>query len=218
MRKSKIVSISLHPDILTHIDELKSQNKQSRSEIIKNIINSYIKAQKTLDISDRYKVGPQTLSQILKMYYNLSSKQKQKNHIVGLGIIINKGKVLIGKRGEQDPYVKHLSWVFPGGMMHSLNFEKELIIYIKHETGFTVKVDKIVHARIHPDNINDKVKIIALYFHCFIVSGKQKAGGYKKRVPLIKLKWVQPTAVVRYFTTSTSDEVMNFLKRIEFGI
>jgi len=218
MRKSKIVSITLHPDILIQIDDLKSQNKQNRSEIIKNIINAYFKGQKTLDISDRYKIRPQSLSQLLKMYYDLSSKQKQKNHIIGLGIIINKGKVLIGKRKGLDPYVKHLSWVFPGGMMHSLNFEKELIVYIKHETGFTVKVERIVHARIHPDNINDKVKIIALYFHCSIVSGKQKAGGYKKFVPLIKLKWVQPTAVVRYFTTSTADEVMNFLKRIEFGI
>lgn len=219
MRKSKIISITLHPDILTQIENLRNNYKQNRSEIIKNIINSYFR----FDHESKQSQNPQNklenISQALKMYYDLTSQQQQKNIIVGLGIITHNNRILIGKRKGSDVFVKHLSWVFPGGAMHSLNFNKELVDIIKSETGLTVKVGKIIHARVHPDNLSDKVNIVALYFHCLIISEleKETPGGFKEEVPLVKLKWVEPTMVTKYFTTSTSDEVMLFLKNIQLG-
>jgi len=68
-----------------------------------------------------------------------------------------------------------------------------------------------VAARIHPDSGFKPIQIIALYFHCKPVSGsKPKPGG-----DLNQLKWVKPTEVFQYFSTSTCDEVTKFLLTLE---
>ena len=132
--------------------------------------------------------------------------QTKKVIVVGLGIITKEGKVLIGQRKDPDPYVKELTWVFPGGQFESLNFEKELIRRLKGETGLDVYINQLVHARLIPDSPEKKVKIIALYYHCLPTSDKEKAGG-----SLEKLEWVPAMKVFHYFTTSTADEVVSFL-------
>lgn len=218
MRKSKIISITLHPKTLNYLEKLRNKTKQNRSEAIENALDSHFKSLKLKNTDLKISSPSQSLSQTLKTYYNLKSQQQRKILVAGLGIIIKGKKVLIGKRKGRDSFVKNLSWVFPGGKMLSLNFEKELFKYIKAETNLTVKIGKIIHARVHPDNLSSKVEIITLYFHCSVNSGKEKPGGYKGEIPLIELRWVKPMNVTRYFTTSTSDEVMNFLRITEIGI
>jgi 8-oxo-dGTP pyrophosphatase MutT (NUDIX family) len=134
------------------------------------------------------------------------SQNKKEVIVVGLGIIAKEGRVLIGQRKDPDPYVKELTWVFPGGKFESLDFEKELIKRLKEETGLDVYITQLVHARLIPDSPEKKVKIIALYYHCQPVSGKEKVGG-----SLEKLEWVPAMKVFHYFTTSTADEVVSFL-------
>lgn len=72
-----------------------------------------------------------------------------------------------------------------------------------------LQVSSLVHARLVPDSPEKKVKIIAIYYHCTPVPGKENAGGDLK-----KLSWVEPTKVFHYFTTSTADEVVSFLGTI----
>ncbi|MFZ3077624.1 MAG: NUDIX hydrolase [Candidatus Aenigmatarchaeota archaeon] len=129
-----------------------------------------------------------------------------KNLLIGLAIIHKNGKVLIGARKEKDEFVEHLRWVFPGGKIVCADLESEIKKIAKEETGLDVSVNGIASARKIPEA---KIDIVAVYFDC-AAEGDEKAGGDLK-----ELKWVPATSVIEYFTTSVSNEVMAYLKRIE---
>jgi 8-oxo-dGTP diphosphatase len=152
------------------------------------------------------------LAKVLKTYWLMRSQVELKTIVIGLAIIVNQSnQVLIGARKKKDPHVEGLTWVFPGGVMDSLDFDKELQKEVKQETGLEVNVHSLIAARVHPDAGHKPVQIVALYFHCTPVDKrKPKAGGEIKEV-----KWVRPTKVFEYFTTSTCDAVTQFLTTIE---
>lgn len=129
-----------------------------------------------------------------------------KNLLIGLAIIHRDGKVLIGARREKDEFVEHLSWVFPGGRIGGADLESEIKRIAKEEAGLDISVNGIASARKIPEA---KIDIVAIYFDC-AAQGTEKAGGDLK-----ELKWVAATGVTEFFTTSVSDEVMGYLRRIE---
>lgn len=203
------MGFSLPPEIYQKIENLLKTSHKTKSEFMRQVIDSYLStAQKAIQTSpsEELQVSTEDVNKILKLYYQLIGGQKKKTIVAGLGIIAKEGKVLIGQRKEKDHFVKELTWVFPGGKFESLDFEGELVKKIKEETGLVVYVNQLIHARQIPDSPEKKVKIIALYYYCTPVSGKETAGGDLK-----KLAWVEPTKVFHYFTTSTADEVVSFL-------
>lgn len=127
-----------------------------------------------------------------------------------LGIVYNPitKKILIGRR-ENDPYIKELSWCFPGG---TPGYENDLELYLKEEvkvkTGLEVNVKKVVFAKTYPE----KREFLSVYYHCemLVVGGMEKAGDDFKEI-----KWVKPTDVRKYFTTSLHDKVFEYLKTLE---
>ncbi len=217
MRKSKIVSISLPIQIDEQLTTVMKRSHQSKSEVIKNILHEYMTSdtQSVRSSENAYESPNLSLSYVLKLYYELLSKQHRQTLVVALAIISSNGNVLIGKRGANDPHVTHLSWAFPGAEVLSLDFSGELTKIAKAETGLDVKVMKLIHTRLHPDNMSKKVDVVALYFHCLVTGGSEQPGQYNQEIPIVELKWVQPTSVFRYFTTSTADEVVRFLNIIE---
>lgn len=128
---------------------------------------------------------------------------------VGLAIIAKDNHVLIGKRRSKDPYVKDLTWVFPGGRLKSLDFVAEVEREAEEETGLTVKAERLIHVRLFPNTKGSQ--ILCLYFCCTPTGGEEKVGG-----DLTELKWVKPTETYRkYFTTHTAAEVKGFLQKLE---
>lgn len=125
-----------------------------------------------------------------------------------LGIVYNPKthKILIGKR-ENDPYLKELSWAFPGGRPA---YEKDLEFYLRHEikikTGLDVKVEKVVFAKTYPE----KREFLSVYYLCKVESGKEKAGE-----KFVETKWVKPTEVQKYFTTSLHPDLLGYLRTLE---
>ncbi|MFA5797099.1 MAG: NUDIX domain-containing protein [Candidatus Woesearchaeota archaeon] len=125
-----------------------------------------------------------------------------------LGIVYNPKtrQILIGKR-ENDPYIKELSWAFPGGRPA---YKKDLEFYLKHEikikTGLDVDVKKVIFAKTYPE----KREFLSIYFYCEVISGKEKTG--KK---FVEIKWVKPTDVQKYFTTSLHPKLLEYLKTLE---
>jgi len=115
-------------------------------------------------------------------------------------------KILIGRR-EKDPYVKELTWCFPGGRP---GYEEDLETYLKEEvrkkTGLEVEVKKLVFAKTYPE----KREFLSVYYLTKISGGKEKAGD-----KLVELKWVRPTEVKKYFTTSLHPKLLKFLKTLE---
>lgn len=125
-----------------------------------------------------------------------------------LGIVYNpKTKmILIGKR-ENDPNIKELSWSFPGGRPgYELNLEDYLRSEIKVKTGLEVKVDKIFFAKTYPE----KREFLSIYYLCEVSGGSEQAGE-----KFTEIKWVKPTEVKNYFTTSLSPKVFEFLEGLE---
>ena len=125
-----------------------------------------------------------------------------------LGIVYNPKtrQILIGKR-EKDPYIKELSWVFPGGRpVYKEDLEFYLKREIKKKTGLTVSVKKVVFAKTYPE----KREFLSIYYLCEVVGGEEKAGE-----KFVKIKWVKPTDVQKYFATSLHPKLLEYLKTLE---
>ena len=124
-----------------------------------------------------------------------------------LGIIYNpKTKlILIGKR-VMDPYIKDLSWCFPGGRP---SYQNDLEFYLKKEikkkTGLDVNVKQVVFAKTYPE----KREFLSIYYLCEVVGGKEEIGE-----KFDELKWIKPSEVEKYFTTSLHPKIMEFLKKL----
>ncbi|MBD3312719.1 NUDIX domain-containing protein [archaeon] len=125
-----------------------------------------------------------------------------------LGIIYNPEtkKVLIGRR-EKDPYIKELTWCFPGGRPgYEQEVEDYLKLEIKKKTGLEVRVDKIVFAKTYPE----KREFLSIYYYCTATSGEERAGE-----KFTEIKWVKPEEVKDYFATSLHQKVMDFLLNLK---
>lgn len=126
-----------------------------------------------------------------------------------LAIIHKNGKILIGKR-EDDPFIKELTWCFPGGRPgYDKSLEESLKEEVKKKTNIDIKVKKLIFARNYPE----KKEFLSLYYLCYFceaIGGIEKPGdGFKE------IKWVRPTEVTKYFTTSINPFVLEFLKKLE---
>jgi len=114
--------------------------------------------------------------------------------------------ILIGRR-ENDPYLKELTWCFPGGRPA---YEKDLEYYLKDEikkkTGLEVKIKSVVFAKTYPE----KREFMAVYYICDFLAGE--ASPTEK---FVEIKWVKPSDVTKYFTTSLDPKLLEFLKTID---
>ncbi len=205
-RKTKIVGLSLPPEINTQVEEHLKKTHKTRSEFFREMIGRYFNAE-TLGEPTEY-----DLASYLRGYWDLKSSVDIKVIPIVLPIITNdKGEVLIGEREEKDEWVQNLTWVFPGGELECIEIEEEVKKITKNTTNLDVKVKQLIAARNHPGSGFKKAQIVALYFHCTVEGRRKiKAGG-----SINKLKWVKPLDVFKYFTTSTCDEVTKFLTMIE---
>jgi len=114
-------------------------------------------------------------------------------------------KILIGKR-KSDLYVKKLIWSFPGGRpVYGRTLEESLKDEIRKKTNLKVKVKKLIFAR-----IPEKKEFLILYYCCG-TTGKNARPGEK----FIEIRWIKPTDVKKYFTTSIDPFIMKFLKQLK---
>jgi len=122
-----------------------------------------------------------------------------------LGLVYNPKtkKLLIGRR-KNDPYVKKLSWSFPGGRpTYGKSLEDSLVKEIKIKTGVKVKVRTIILARIPKEN----KQFLLLYYLCETNQTKIKAGE-----KFVEVKWIKPKEIQKYFKTSIHPQLLKFLK------
>ncbi|MBU3904631.1 MAG: NUDIX domain-containing protein [Nanoarchaeota archaeon] len=126
-----------------------------------------------------------------------------------LGIVYNPEtrQILIGRR-EKDPYIKELSWTFPGGRpTYDKELEDSLKDEIKKKTGLdTTNIKEIVFAKTYPE----KREFLSIYYLCETAGGGEKAGE-----KFVEIKWVKPTDVQKYFTTSLHPKLLEYLKSLE---
>ena len=123
-------------------------------------------------------------------------------NVVGIIFDPKTRKILIGKR-ENDPYVKELTWCFPGGRPnYNEELEEALKRQIKRKTGLNVESLGAVFAKIYPE----KPEFLTIYYLCEVIEGKEKAAE-----KLVEIKWVKPEEVERYFTTSFHPKLKEYI-------
>ena len=65
---------------------------------------------------------------------------------------------------------------------------------------------KVVFAKTYPE----KREFLSIYYLCEVVGGEEKP-----EEKLVELKWVKPTEVKKYFTTSLQPKLLKYLKTLE---
>ncbi|MBI4017022.1 MAG: NUDIX domain-containing protein [Candidatus Aenigmarchaeota archaeon] len=127
-------------------------------------------------------------------------------NVLGIVYDVRNNLILIGRR-EQDPHIKELSWCFPGGRpKYGEDLEEGLKREIRTKTGLDVRVNKLIFARAYPE----RKEFLSLFYECEVIGGELKAGEL-----FVECKWIAPTAVSEYFTTSIHPKIMNYLRAIE---
>jgi len=125
-----------------------------------------------------------------------------------LGIIFNPEtkKILIGRR-ENDPYIKELTWCFPGGRPdYNEELEEALKKEIKKKTGLKIESLGAVFAKNYPE----KREFLSIYYLCEVVGGKEKAGeGF------VEIKWVNPEELEKHFTTSFHPKLKEYIMNLK---
>lgn len=125
-----------------------------------------------------------------------------------LGIIYDRssGTILIGRR-ENDPYIKELSWCFPGGRpAYDEELEYYLKLEIKKKTSLDVDVKEVIFAKTYPEDR----KFLSIYYLCNGQAGNEKAGE-----KFVEVKWVKPADVANYFTTSLHPQLLEILNNLK---
>ena len=115
-------------------------------------------------------------------------------------------QILIGRR-ENDPYLKELSWCFPGGRpAYEQDLEHYLKLEVNKKTGLNTEVEKIIFAKTYPE----KREFLSIYYQCRVIGGQEKADE-----KFVEIKWIKPTDVQNYFTTSLHPKVLEYLKALD---
>ncbi|MFA6249969.1 MAG: NUDIX domain-containing protein [Candidatus Shapirobacteria bacterium] len=115
-------------------------------------------------------------------------------------------QILIGLR-QNDPYLKELSWCFPGGRpAYENDLEYYLKLEVKKKTNLDIEVKNIIFAKTYPE----KREFLSIYYHCEVVGGQEKVGE-----KFVDLKWTKPSEVQSYFTTSLHPIILNYLKTLD---
>ena len=115
-------------------------------------------------------------------------------------------KILIVKR-ENDIHIPQVSWCFVGGSAHYDELDESVKKIVKEKTNLDVKIGKVIHAKTYPEHR----KIISIYFSTIAQSEELEL----KSKHFVELKWIKPTEVKKYFTTSLHPEVFKFLESLE---
>ena len=131
-------------------------------------------------------------------------------NVAGIVYDPEKKKILIGRR-EKDEFLPQLTWCFPSGRptyKHSLGMC--LRMEIKKKTNLDVNVVDCFFARTLPE----KPELLMVYYFCEVVEESDKPKAMEK---FKEIKWVKPTEVEKYFTTSIDPVVMQFLEALDKG-
>ena len=125
-----------------------------------------------------------------------------------LGVVYDpKTKMILIGRRENDPHLSTLTRCFPWwSPAYKEDIEYYLKAEIKQKTWLSTNVETIVFAKTYPE----KREFLSIYYLCTIIGGEAKAAD-----SFVEIKWIKPSEVAKYFTTSLHPNVLAYLKILE---
>lgn len=123
------------------------------------------------------------------------------------GILYKDGYVLIGKLRRRNVLISRLQWTFPFKEIHEDESPRKIIKNLfQNDFGMKVKVNKFLVKYTPSENPN-----IEQYFYEL----KWLSGNVITSRDYSHFSWVKPTQVLKYFSTSISKEIMDYLRFLE---
>ena len=124
------------------------------------------------------------------------------------GILYRDGKVLIAKLRKADPLINRIVWTFPYiQLSQGQSPRKAAKKLFEEDLSFkNIKIDKFLIKHVPSEN----AKIEQYYYRI--------DPGIGNPIPCDKFSeytWVNPTQVLKYFTTSINKELMHYLRSLE---
>jgi hypothetical protein len=124
-----------------------------------------------------------------------------------MGILHRDGRVLVGRLRKKNDLVRRLDWTFPFTTIQEDESPRLSIKRLfKNELGVDVVVGK--HLFNFVPSENPKVEMLfyeVLHKGGFAIASRDYA----------EFGWVKPTQVIKFFTTSLSSEMMDYLRGLE---
>lgn len=122
------------------------------------------------------------------------------------GILYKDARILIGKLRHPNDLIPRMQWTFP---LRTIKDGESPRIEIKRtfsELGLSVDAGKFLIKTIPSEN----PKIEEYYYESVYRSGFLKNSG-----AFSEFAWVRPTQVLKYFTTSINNDLMEYLRSLE---
>jgi 8-oxo-dGTP diphosphatase len=130
--------------------------------------------------------------------------------VINLAVIVDGEYVLIVNRQkpEKTKTGKILTWAFPGGHQeYGEKPEKAVVRETLEETGYKIKVIKLINYKIHPET-----GVVVRYFLCELEE-KEPVALPQENYEIKEIRWIKIEELPNYFTTPLDSEVEKTLKK-----
>lgn len=192
----QVVSFSLSPQVIACLDSLVDETGLNRSQALSQMLLQQHPQQP--EISEGA-----IINRLLETDVT----------VIGLAIVDrDDGKVAIAKRRGNDELVPNLDWSFIGGGINTWPLKIGLEQTIASSIGLDdLARPEIIDTRIIPETRHSVNKIVAIYAGYHL---KSRQSIDKLDAKYSQLVWVDPLEVYRYFNTSVSGKVADYLERL----
>ena len=126
-----------------------------------------------------------------------------------MGVAHRDGRVLIAKLRNKEALIPRMQWTFPYIVLKEEESPRTAVKRLFGETlGLNVEAGKFLLKSTPSENPK-----VEQYFY----EVKYKSGNVVHTKDFSEYTWILPTQVLKYFTTSLSKDLMDYLRSLEKG-
>lgn len=125
----------------------------------------------------------------------------------GMGIVQRDGYILIGKLRKENPLIPRLKWTFPIVEINEGESPRTALKNLfNNNLGLKVSIEKFLLKYVPSEN----TRVEQYYYEL-----KGASGNIISSKDYSEFCWIKPTQVLKFFKTSISKELMDYLRTLE---
>ena len=128
-----------------------------------------------------------------------------------MGILYRDAHVLIGNLRHKNMLIPRLQWTFPFTKIRDDESPRKAAKRLfKEELGMDIEVGQFILKYVPSENPK-----VEQFFYEIKLKKAPKVANVISSKRFLKFGWIKPTQILKYFTTSISKEVMDYLRSLE---